>query len=99
MSRILRFPSAVEKDPAVESRRAERSDELGAVARRWFEVVRACGDDGRELLHDGQPTICVGDVGFFLGARLPDPDRRLRQEGAPGGRVSPPVPVFPRFGG
>ncbi len=60
---------------------------LGAIAQRWFEVIRNCGSDVRELLHDGHPTACVGDaafayvnaftahvnVGFFRGAELADP--------------------------
>lgn len=72
-----------------------RSDALGALARRWFEVMRGCGDDVRELLHDGHPTACVGDaafgyvnavqahvnVGFFLGAELADPERLLEGAG------------------
>jgi glycosyltransferase involved in cell wall biosynthesis len=29
--------------------------ELGAIARHWFEVMRNCGDEVRELLHDGCP--------------------------------------------
>jgi hypothetical protein len=65
----------------------ERSGELGAIARHWFDVIRDCGDDVRELLHDGHPTACVADaafayvnvfkahvnVGFFRGAELVDP--------------------------
>ena len=65
----------------------EHSDELGAIARHWFGVIRDCGDDVRELLHDGHPTACVADaafayvnafkahvnVGFFHGAELVDP--------------------------
>ena len=39
-------------------------DELGAIARRWFEAMRECGDDVRELLHDGHPTACAGDAAF-----------------------------------
>jgi len=68
---------------------------LGTIARRWFEVMRACGDDVRELLHDGQPTACVDDaafayvdaftahvnVGFFGGADLADPDGLLEGTG------------------
>lgn len=60
---------------------------MGAIARHWFDVIRACGNDVRELLHDGQPTACVADaafayvnvfkahvnVGFFRGAELVDP--------------------------
>lgn len=83
----MRFPTAVPQDPAVETWLRERPGELGEIARRWFAVMRACGADVRELLHDGHPTACVGDaafayvnvftahvnVGFFLGARLADP--------------------------
>lgn len=71
------------------------SGELGAIARRWFEVMRACGDDIRELLHDGHPTACVVDaafgyvnvfkdhvnVGFFRGAEIADPDGLLEGTG------------------
>jgi hypothetical protein len=73
----------------------EHSNELGAVARHWFEIIRDCGDDVRELLHDGHPTACVDDaafayvnaftahvnVGFFRGAELPDPNGLLEGTG------------------
>lgn len=73
----------------------EHSGELGAIAQRWFEVIRDCGDDVRELLHDGHPTACVGDaafayvnafkahvnVGFFRGAEIADPERLLEGTG------------------
>jgi hypothetical protein len=65
------------------------------MARRWFEVMRGCGDDVRELLHDGHPTACVGDaafgyvnaftahvnVGFFRGAEIADPAGLLEGTG------------------
>jgi hypothetical protein len=73
----------------------DHADERGAMARRWFEVMRSCGDDVRELLHDGHPTACVGDaafayvnafrahvnVGFFRGAEIADPDGLLEGTG------------------
>jgi len=73
----------------------EHPGELGAIAQRWFDVLRACGDDVRELLHDGHPTACVGDaafayvnaftahvnVGFFRGAELADPNGLLEGAG------------------
>ena len=73
----------------------EHAGELGAIARRWFEIMRACGDDVRELLHDGHPTACVGDaafayvnafrahvnVGFFRGAEIADPESLLEGTG------------------
>ncbi|MEH6461168.1 DUF1801 domain-containing protein [Chitinimonas sp. JJ19] len=69
--------------------------ELGAIAQQWFALIRACGDDVRELLHDGHPTACVGDaafayvnaftahvnVGFFRGAELADPEHLLEGTG------------------
>jgi hypothetical protein len=95
MSRLLRFLSSIKRDPAIEVWFQAHSDELGAIAERWFTAMRACGDDVRELLHDGHPTACVGDaafgyvnafhahvnVGFFRGAELPDPGQRLQGTG------------------
>jgi hypothetical protein len=73
----------------------EHAGELGAIAHRWFQVMRKCGDEVRELLHDGCPVACLGDapfgyvnvftahvnVGLFQGASLPDPDRLLQGNG------------------
>jgi hypothetical protein len=92
---LLRFNGAVERDPAIDAWMKERRSELGAVARRWFEEMRNCGDEVRELLHDGCPTACLGDapfgyvnvftshvnVGFFHGNALPDPARLLQGSG------------------
>jgi hypothetical protein len=60
----MRFPAAVRRDPAIDAWMLAHSGELGAIAQRWFEVMRSCGDDVRELLHDGHPTACVGDAAF-----------------------------------
>ena len=95
VSRLFRFPAAVKRDPAVALWLREHSGELGALAERWFTVMRACGDEVRELLHDGHPTACVGDaafayvnafkahvnVGFFRGAEIADPLRLLEGTG------------------
>jgi hypothetical protein len=95
MSRLMLFPSAVKRDPAIEDWMHKHSGALGEIAQRWFEVMRSCGDDVRELLHDGHPTACVDDaafgyvnaftshvnVGFFLGAELSDPKRLLEGAG------------------
>jgi hypothetical protein len=95
VNRLFRFPGAVKRDSSVEVWRRGHSDELGAIAERWFQVMRACGDDVRELLHDGHPTACVGDaafgyvnafkahvnVGFFRGAEIADPGRLLEGNG------------------
>jgi hypothetical protein len=92
---FLRFDGAVERDPVIDAWMKRHAGELGAIARQWFEVMRKCGDEVRELLHDGCPTACLGDVpfgyvnvftahvnvGFFHGAALPDPARLLQGSG------------------
>lgn len=95
MSQLFRFPVTLERDPAIEAWFRRQPDELGAIAQRWFEVMRRCGDDVREILHDGHPTACVEDVafgyvnaftahvnvGFFRGAELVDPKGLLEGTG------------------
>ena len=88
---LLRLNGAVERDPAIDAWMKDHQGELGDLARHWFQVMRTCGDEVRELLHDGCPVACLGDVpfgyvnvftahvnvGFFQGAELPDPARLL----------------------
>jgi hypothetical protein len=64
VSQLLRFPSSVKRNPDIDVWLHEHSDVLGAIAHRWFEVMRGCGDDVRELLQDGHPTACVGVAAF-----------------------------------
>jgi hypothetical protein len=92
---LLRFDGAVEHDPAIDAWFKAHAGDLGSIAHRWFQVMRACGDEVRELLHDGAPTVCLGDVpfayvnaytahvnvGFFQGAALRDPARLLEGNG------------------
>jgi hypothetical protein len=92
---FLRFNGAVERDAAIDAWMREHSGELGAIAHRWFEVMRKCGDEVREVFHDGCPVACLGDapfgyvnvfrshvnVGFFHGAALPDPAHLLQGDG------------------
>jgi hypothetical protein len=94
-SDFLRFNGATECDPAIDAWMKDHAGELGAIAQRWFELMRKCGDEVRELLHDGCPTACLGDapfgyvnvytshvnVGFFHGNALPDPARLLQGAG------------------
>jgi hypothetical protein len=93
--RLFQLSNAVRRDAAIERWFHEQPNELGEIARRWFEVMRACGTDVREVLHDDQPTACVGDaafgyvdaftahvnVGFFGGAALDDPAALLEGTG------------------
>lgn len=92
---LLRFDGALDRDPAIDAWFRERAGELGDIAQKWFEVMRECGDEVRELLHDGCPVACLGDapfgyvnvfkshvnVGFFQGAGLRDPARLLQGNG------------------
>ena len=92
---LLRFNGTVERDPAVEAWMQQHAGDLGSIAHQWFEVMRSCGDEVRELFHDGCPVVCLGDVpfayvnvftahvnvGFFQGAALPDPTRLLQGSG------------------
>jgi hypothetical protein len=94
-TQFLRFNGAVARDPAIDAWMKEHAGDLGAIAQQWFEVMRKCGDEVRELLHDGCPVACLGDapfgyvnvftshvnVGFFHGAALPDPAGLLQGTG------------------
>jgi hypothetical protein len=92
---LLRFNGAVPREPAIDAWFKSHAGPLGAIAQQWFEVMRKCGDEVRELIHDGCPVACMGDapfgyvnvftshvnVGFFQGASLPDPAHLLQGEG------------------
>ena len=91
----MRFPSAARRDPDIDPWFLRPNAELARLAEPWFERMRACGPDVRELLHDGHPTACVGDaafayvdaftahvnIGFFHGADLDDPAGLLQGAG------------------
>jgi len=98
---ILRFPSAVKHDPAIDAWLQAQRDDVRPLLETWFARMRQCGSDVRELMHDGCPTACVGDaafgyvnayrdhvnVGFFFGALLKDPARLLEGTGKRGRHV------------
>jgi len=91
----FRLPSAVPHDRQVDDWFEAITDPFRMVVRPWFDRMRGCGSDVRELVHDGCPTACVGDlafgyvgafkahasIGFFNGAALPDPDGLLEGDG------------------
>ena len=92
---LLRFDGAVERDPAIERWMKGHRGESGEIARKWFAVMRKCGDEVREVFHDGCANACLGDVpfgyvgvftahvnvGFFYGAALADPAKLLLGSG------------------
>lgn len=95
MIRLFALDGGLRRHPRVAQWFAQPPAELRGLALRWFEEMRSCGPDVMELLHDGQPTVCVGNValgyvatfrdhvnvGFFLGATLPDPAGLLQGTG------------------
>lgn len=92
---LFRLNGTLPHDPAIDAWMQDHHGDMGAIAHHWFEVMRACGDEVRELLHDGCPVACLGDapfayvnaftahvnVGFFHGSALPDPARLLQGTG------------------
>ena len=95
MNGMLRFSGGAKQNPAIDIWLKQQAPELGAIARKWFIQMRECGDDVRELMHDGCPVACVGDapfgyvnvfrahvnVGFFHGAELEDATGLLEGSG------------------
>jgi Domain of unknown function (DU1801) len=95
MQDILRLSGGVKSDPAVDIWFTDGAVDLRSIAQTWFVQMRQCGDDVRELMHDGCPVACVEDapfgyvnsfkshvnVGFFYGAVLGDPADLLEGSG------------------
>ena len=95
MTPLFRLAGASRRDVTVQLWLDSQMNELDAIARRWFTLIRECGDDVRELMHDGCATACVDDaafayvgvfkkhvsVGFYNGAGLPDPAGLLQGSG------------------
>ena len=93
--RLFRLDRTVPRDPAIDTWFNNHPTELGAIAHHWFEQMRNCGDEVREILHDGCPVACLVDVpfayvnafkahvnvGFFQGASLRDPNHLLEGTG------------------
>lgn len=81
---LFRLAGGVKRDPVIDAWFAGRPEQLRSIAQQWFAQMRRCGDDVRELIHDGCPVACVKDapfgyvntfrthvnVGFFHGAEL-----------------------------
>ncbi|WP_263383766.1 DUF1801 domain-containing protein [Granulicella arctica] len=93
--KLFRLDGTLEHDPAIDAWMNTHGGVLGDTAREWFQLMRQCGDEVRELLHDGCPVACLNDapfasmnvftshvnVGFFQGSALPDPACLLQGNG------------------
>ena len=92
---LFRLSRGAKRDPAVARWLSDDPADLRSIAKTWFTQMRRCGDDVRELMHDGCPVACVEDapfgyvntfknhvnVGFFYGALLKDPAGLLEGSG------------------
>ena len=92
---LFRLSGATKRDAAVDAWLAGEPQPLRSMAGKSFSLMRGCGKDVRELIHDGCPVACVDDaafayvnsfkshvnVGFFNGASLPDPAALLQGSG------------------
>ncbi len=95
MDDLFRLSGTKEHDPRVVAWFDDLGDPHRQTVKPWFARMRICGEDVREVMHDGCPTACVGDVafgyvnafmghaalGFFQGASLPDPKGLLEGTG------------------
>lgn len=95
MNGLFRLSGAVRRDPAIDAWFHQPDHELRLTVQPWFERMRGCGPDVRELVQDGCPTACVEDaafgyvnafrahanVGLFYGATLDDPAGLLEGAG------------------
>ncbi len=95
MTKLLRFNGVSLRDSSVDAWMNAHTGVLGDMAKKWFDAMRSCGADVREVLHDGHPTACVDDagfayvnaftnhvnVGFFKGEQLADPAALLEGSG------------------
>ena len=95
MDALFQFDTVYEHDPAIDDWLNSRAPEFVPIVTKWFGVIRECGNDVREIMHDGYPTACVQDaafayinaftahvnLGFFRGAEIDDPDGLLQGSG------------------
>lgn len=95
MNKLFRLTGRASQQAEIDEWLCGEPAALFAIARHWFRQIRRCGNDVNELLHDGCPTACVEDaafayvnvftdhinVGFFMGALLPDPQLLLQGTG------------------
>lgn len=95
MDGLFLFPDAARQSVEIDQWFARQTPELATLAFTWYQRLRACGDDVRDVMHDGCPTACAEtaafayvavftahvNIGFFRGAELADPARLLAGTG------------------
>jgi hypothetical protein len=92
---IFGLSGAKKWNPDIDQWLADQESELGSIAQARISRLRECGDDVRELMHDGCPHACVSDAAFayvnvfkahvnldfFCGSELPDASNLLEGAG------------------
>ena len=87
MIALFDLNSSFEFDLKIDRWWSTKPPELSSLARKWFEVMKMCGPDVKESLHNGYPAACLDvypfayvdafrshiNVGLYCGAFLPDP--------------------------
>jgi hypothetical protein len=48
-TKLFRLNGTVERDPAIDGWMKVHLGQLGAIAEKWFGVMRECGDEVREV--------------------------------------------------
>ncbi len=95
MDQLFIFSSAEKRALEIEEWLQTQTPGLRLLAEQWVNVLRDCGDDVDELIHDGYPVLCVTqtafayvaafkahvNVGFYRGAELDDPAGLLEGNG------------------
>jgi hypothetical protein len=95
MEKLFLLHGGVKRAPDVEAWFSASDHEVRRMVQPWFEQLRDCGPDVRQVLHDGHPYLCVDDaafgyvdafsahanVGFFYGLALDDPAGLLEGSG------------------
>ena len=75
-TKLFRLNGTVERDPAIDGWMNEHTGELGAIAQKWFEVMRKCGDEVRDQ------TNHLGKLSFCSKATKRGSDRRSSRAGS-----------------
>lgn len=87
MITLLDLNDSFERDPDIAEWWSTKDPALSLLARQWWDIIKTCGPDVRESLHNGYPAACLDlypfayvdaftshvNVGFYLGAFLSDP--------------------------
>ncbi len=95
MDKLFTLHNAKKHAPEIDHWLSGEPHDLHTIGRHWFSIMRSCGQDVRELMHDGYAVACVHNapfayigiftnhvnVGFFMGAMLSDRNQLMEGTG------------------